>query len=463
MTIWRAQGSVVPVARFVANRMTLALTAGVTAAVVVAVGVAGVLFVRHHEHHALEQARASAEVHSNRIQLALEHQMLEDERELVQKMVTTFGKDPGVRDVLVLDRRGTVQMASGPHKRRLAADDPTCLACHDQPARVRATTALLEVDGGSVLRSVRPIHNAPACHECHPRKHRINGVLIVDFDLSHIREGLTHEVGIFALGAATLALFLIGAVALVVRGTVLRRLQAVVQGARRMTDGDLKHRMPETGDDVAAWLVRAFNGLAATGDALVTQLREQRQQLEDVINGVDDGIVVLDDQLNVVAANQAFLDRHQAPRESTIGHSCLRLGEGTCDPAHCPARGSFATGQHSTSVLSARGPDGKPRFEEVRGSPLRRPDGTVSHVVEVWRDITERRAAEARMADGHRLASLGLLASGFSHELNTPLGTVLACVDGIRRLVRDPAADRGEIDNYAQLAHGELLRCRGIT
>ena len=51
----------------------------------------------------------------------------------------------------------------------------------------------------------------------------------------------------------------------------------------------------------------------------------------------------------------------------------------------------------------------------------------------MWRDISERRAAEARLAESHRLASLGMLASGFSHELNTPLATVLMCVEGILR------------------------------
>ena len=34
-------------------------------------------------------------------------------------------------------------------------------------------------------------------------------------------------------------------------------------------------------------------------------------------------------------------------------------------------------------------------------------------------------------ADSYRLTSLGMLAAGFAHELNTPLATVLACVEGM--------------------------------
>jgi len=101
----------------------------------------------------------------------------------------------------------------------------------------------------------------------------------------------------------------------------------------------------------------------------------------------------------------------------------------------------------------------------VHSSPIRDQSGALTHVVEVWRDISNRRAAEARLAESHRLASLGLLASGFSHELNTPLATVLMCVEGILREAGaeggGPAAAR--IAESAGIARDQVLRCRGIT
>jgi two-component system sensor histidine kinase FlrB len=82
--------------------------------------------------------------------------------------------------------------------------------------------------------------------------------------------------------------------------------------------------------------------------------------------------------------------------------------------------------------------------------------------VEVWRDISERRAAEARLSESHRLASLGVLASGFSHELNTPLGTVLMCVEGILREAQGEGAASHIVEN-ASIAREQILRCRGVT
>jgi two-component system NtrC family sensor kinase len=109
--------------------------------------------------------------------------------------------------------------------------------------------------------------------------------------------------------------------------------------------------------------------------------------------------------------------------------------------------------------------DGSVSWEEIHASPILDAGGTLVQVVEVWRDISERRAAEAQLAESHRLASLGLLASGFSHELNTPLATVLTCVEGILREAaqnRAPA-DLARIGDNAGIAREQVLRCRGIT
>jgi signal transduction histidine kinase len=60
-----------------------------------------------------------------------------------------------------------------------------------------------------------------------------------------------------------------------------------------------------------------------------------------------------------------------------------------------------------------------------------------------------------------------MLASGFSHELNTPLATILACVEGIQRTAQagngEEAAEWRRVEESATIAREQLLRCRGIT
>ena len=179
--------------------------------------------------------------------------------------------------------------------------------------------------------------------------------------------------------------------------------------------------------------------MADSVTGLVGEVRNQRERLETVINSIDDGIVVLDATRHVIAANDAFLARTGGRRETVLGCCCRETGVAGCDVAQCPTIGLHA---------DRRAPGAPVRADRTRTgacggrrSTRRRspgPDGKVAHVVEVWRDITDRRAAEASLAESHRLASLGLLASGFSHELNTPLATVLTCVEGILREVGRP-------------------------
>ncbi|MEI6223691.1 MAG: CHASE domain-containing protein [Deltaproteobacteria bacterium] len=52
---------------------------------------------------------------------------------------------------------------------------------------------------------------------------------------------------------------------------------------------------------------------------------------------------------------------------------------------------------------------------------VRSPEGTTTHYVGSFIDITERRAMEERLATSSRLAAMGTLVAGVAHEINNPL------------------------------------------
>src|SRR6185436_7805146 len=207
--------------------------------------------------------------------------------------------------------------------------------------------------------------------------------------------------------------------------------------ARLIAGGDLARRVPEAGADTIAWLAREFNVMADSVTGLLGQVRSQRERLETVINSIDDGIVVLDRNRTVIAANDAFIARTGRVRRDLLGCSCASAGAAMCGVADCPAAACLDSGERQVRVCERRRDDGTIAWEEVHACRIPGASGEGEQIVEVWRDITDRRAAEARLAESHRLASLGMLASGFSHEMNTPLGTVMTCVEGILRDVAD--------------------------
>jgi PAS domain S-box-containing protein len=69
--------------------------------------------------------------------------------------------------------------------------------------------------------------------------------------------------------------------------------------------------------------------------------------------------------------------------------------------------------------------------------PLHDADGNLTGVVGTGFDITDRKAAEERMASSDRLESIGRLAAGVAHEINTPIQYLSDSVSFIRDGVRE--------------------------
>jgi PAS domain S-box-containing protein len=438
---------------------TVGLAVGVTTAVVLACSGGAYLYSRHHMQSLLAMARATALSEGDLIRVALEHQMIENDRTLIARMIGSFRKESGVARLVVLDRSGAERYGSGGMpEAELRKDLPACQACHRFPADQRGTSRVIETGGARVLRTVIPIRNRTECHRCHDAKQSINGILILDYRTDQLSEAISRDLGWMVGSTAAITLLLVGAIAVVIRLAVMRRLQRFETAARRIVAGDLTQRVPAGGSDTISWLANEFNTMADSVTGLVGEVRNQRERLETVLNSIDDGMVVLDPERQVIAANDAFLQRVRHSREEVLGCQCGQLGADGCAVADCPTLACLKSGARQVRICERRTPEGKPVWEEVHASPILDPAGRLQHVVEVWRDISERRAAEARLAESHRLASVGTLASGFSHELNTPLATVLTCVEGILR-----ETDAARIRENATIAREQILRCRGIT
>jgi len=448
--------------------MTVGLTLGITAAVVVACGVAAYFYSAHYFASTLEMARTSALAEGELIHTALEHAMLNNDRPQIAQMIEGFGKQARVEELVLLDHDGIPRYSSAPLNKNedFRISSPTCQACHRDPADRRESSRVIETRGGAILRTVLPIRNRQECYGCHAASQRINGVLILDYNAEEVRSGMMRDLRKLVAGTGALTFFIVGAIFIVIRVSILRRLQRLETAARLVSQGDLEQRVPVEGSDTLAWLGREFNMMADSMSRLVGEVNSQRDRLETVINSIDDGIVVLDLNRKIIAANDAYLRRTGRQRDQVLGSCCFQLGIASCSVPDCPTLAFLKSGVQQVRICEHRADNGKITWEEIHVSPILDANGNTTHVVEVWRDISERRAAEANLAESHRLASLGVLASGFSHELNTPLGTVLTCIEGILRETppnRGANIDQARIHEHAAIAREQLLRCRGTT
>jgi len=92
---------------------------------------------------------------------------------------------------------------------------------------------------------------------------------------------------------------------------------------------------------------------------------------------------------------------------------------------------------------------------------IRAPDGSITHFLGVAVDLTERRAWERGAMHSERLASLGQLAAGVAHEINTPLANIMLIAESIRRRSGD-AWTQGRVDSVLQQTESAAKIVRGL-
>lgn len=102
--------------------------------------------------------------------------------------------------------------------------------------------------------------------------------------------------------------------------------------------------------------------------------------------------------------------------------------------------------------------DGSEIHIDDSGSPILNEQGIVSGVVLIFRDITERRQAEAAIARADKLASVGRLSAAMAHEVNNPLEALTNLI----YLAKIESTDSSVRNNLEQ-AELELGRIAHIT
>ncbi len=242
---------------------------------------------------------------------------------------------------------------------------------------------------------------------------------------------------------------------------------ALAEGTRRISGGDLDHRVEVPADDELGVLVASFNrmteDLQRSNRALQTtneRLAEERALVAAVLENVAAGIVSIDGEGRIFTCNGAALQMLHQREEEVVG---LRPAEAWSDPERSKLAALLAGLSETHAARDRRSArevqlvvGGDWKTFEVKVTPIRDAAGSRGRVL-VLEDLTE-------LIQAQQLAAWNEAARRIAHEIKNPLTPIRL---GAERLLEkhrrgDPALGPA-IEEAADIIVREVENLQGMV
>ncbi len=128
-------------------------------------------------------------------------------------------------------------------------------------------------------------------------------------------------------------------------------------------------------------------------------LQDKDGFMNAILQSLQDGISVLDKDLNIIKVS-AWMEKRHATRMPLVGKKCYKAYHDREAPCPwCPSLKVIERGTTQTEIISSTIYDGTVSWVELTCSPLKDPSGQVVGVIEHVKDITSQKLAEDRLRE----------------------------------------------------------------
>jgi PAS domain S-box-containing protein len=199
-------------------------------------------------------------------------------------------------------------------------------------------------------------------------------------------------------------------------------------------------------------------------------LRAAKAEMEDLVSSLSSALIVLNDEAQVTRWTPAAQSLFGIPAGETAGRRLSEIPIKWAWPVIVESLERCRKERRAIFPEPIRfvRKDGREGFLGINFNPVRVGAEGVSGFILLCSDITERKILENRLSQAQKLESIGQLAAGIAHEINTPIQYVRDNADFLQTSFQDVLALLQKYGNFlSQVKSGEIdtgeLRSRSIT
>lgn len=171
-------------------------------------------------------------------------------------------------------------------------------------------------------------------------------------------------------------------------------------------------------------------------------LRNNEQFLTDIFNSIQDGLSILDPDLNMIRVNPAmekFGNQFGYP-QPMVGRKCYEVFHRRNAPCEvCPAKQAFLKGEPCHIIVKRVAVDGSERFIEISAFPQKdHSSRQVQTVIEYVRDVTQTKQAEEALRQSEEKFRLVFERAPIGTQLYDQKGTITDCNEKFEEIIGAP-------------------------